>query len=102
MAFHEQFHGNKKRKEAGTTAHYATSDYAIAKAEMTSQFQAVESLASSSASAPADLAKASACPPPSGQELAELLKARGISPPKKARLEALNDRMTSVAVEAAA
>lgn len=71
----------KKRKEPTTTL--TTEDYATAKAQMASELQAVEGLASSSASLPSELAKAAVLPAPTGAELAALLQAQGRVPPKK-------------------
>jgi hypothetical protein len=78
--FQEQF-AKVKRKEAPPTL--TTEDYAIAKAQMASELQLVEQLASSSASVPGALAKAAVIPPPLGKELVDLLAAKGQHPPKK-------------------
>lgn len=78
--FLEQFPTKSKRKESTLT----TTDYAIAKEQMVSELQHVEQLASACASEPGELAKASVCPPPSGKELADLLRAQGVPPPAKA------------------
>ena len=79
--FQEQFANKNKRKEAPPTL--TTEDYAIAKAQMASELQLVEQLASSSASEPGVLAKAAVIPPPLGKELVDLLAAKGQHPPKK-------------------
>ena len=68
----------KKEKRAMTTT-----DYEKIKDEMTEELQAGEALSSASASVPGDLAKASLLPPPTGAEIAALLKEDGESPPKK-------------------
>ncbi len=78
--FQEQF-GKAKRKDSTPT--FTPDEYGIAKAQMASELQQVEALASSYASEPGELAKASVLPPPSGKELAELLVAQGQMPPKK-------------------
>ena len=78
--FNEQF-TTKKRKDNPTTL--STDDYEVAKAQMASELRQVEALASSEAALPGELAKASNLPPPSGQELADLLRARGQPPPRK-------------------
>lgn len=84
LTFNEQFGQKRKGKE---TATLSTDEYALAKAQMSSELQSLEALASSSASLPADLAKAAVLPPPTGAELAALLRARGQAPPlKKARI----------------
>ena len=70
--FHEQFHSAKKRKEVGA---YSTVDYSEIKKEMQLTLQSVEDLASASACAPMELAKASNLPPASGKELAQLARA---------------------------
>lgn len=79
--FHEQFTNKQKRKEANDTL--STEDYALAKAQMASELQSLEQVSSANASLPADLAKAAVLPPPSGSELANLLRAQGQSPPLK-------------------
>lgn len=85
--FQEQFAAKPRKREHTPTL--TTEDYALAKAQMASELQSVEQLASATASAPGDLAKAAVLPPPSGSELASLLKMKGLEPPKKkkSRLE---------------
>ena len=56
-------------------------EYSEIKKQMKDQLQAVENRASSSASMPMDLAKASNLPAPDPQELADLLLQRGVFPP---------------------
>lgn len=80
-AFNEQFTNKSKRKEPQNTL--TTDEYQNAKAQMALELGALEALASANASSPASLAKASVLPPPTGAELAALLRARGQSPPPK-------------------
>lgn len=97
--FLEQFSAKNKRKDISMTL--STDEFAVAKAQMASELQAVEALASSSSSVPSDLAHAANLPPPSGSELADLLHAQGQPrPKKKLRLEA--SPLSSACVEAAA
>lgn len=79
--FLEQFANKGKRKEMNPT--FGFEDYAVAKAQMASELQQVEQLASSGASVPGELAKASVIPPPLGKELAELVVAQGRPRPQK-------------------
>jgi len=95
--FQEQFANKAKRKEGNPTL--TTDDYAIAKAQMASELQQVEALASSSASVPGELAKAAVLPPPSGKELAKLVRAQA-PPAKKARR--VEPQMIAAAVEVGA
>lgn len=84
--------GKRKRESTDTLS---STEYADAKRQMTSELQAVEQQASASALAPSDLAKAAVLPPPSGQELAALVRAKGRAP-------AWAHRTQPVALEAAA
>ena len=81
--FEEQFLNKSAKRKADPDKCLSNSDYENVKAEMESTFAYAEGLASSSASMPADLAKASVMQPPTGKELAKLLLARGQSPPLK-------------------
>jgi hypothetical protein len=76
----EQFTKRKRESEPQTLS---TDDYELAKAQMTSELQGVEQLASASASVPAELAKAAVLPPPSGKEIADLLRQKGQHPEKR-------------------
>jgi len=62
-----------------------TAEYAELKAEMQESLLAMESVSSSSAALPTDLAKASVLPPADGRELAGLLKQTGVVPPPPAK-----------------
>ena len=75
--FAEQFNSNK-RKLKDTAV-----DYATAKAQMETELRQVEAQASAGASLPCELAKGSVLEHPTGKELAQLMKARGYSPPRK-------------------
>jgi hypothetical protein len=75
--YQEQFASKPRRKEAPAATTLTPADFEEAKALMTSEFQQLESIASSSAEVPSELAKAAVMPPASGKELAELLRAQG-------------------------
>lgn len=79
--FHELFNKGK-RKEVSTLS---PEEYTQTKAEMTSELQLLEATASANASLPSELAMAAVLPPPSGAELAALLRARGKTPAKRAK-----------------
>tara|TARA_B100000212_G_scaffold313296_2_gene266111 strand:- start:54 stop:1082 length:1029 start_codon:yes stop_codon:yes gene_type:complete len=97
-SFHEQFSHKTKRKDAQLTL--STDEYALAKAEMSSQLEYLESVASANASSPADLAKAAVLPPPSGKELSSLLRARGQSPPLKRARSTVSAQTSPTALNA--
>jgi len=91
--FHEQYAAKGKRKV--DSAHFSTEDYSVIKAQMALDLERVEAAASASALEPGRVAMAAVLPAPSGKEIANLLQARGESPPKRPRLP-------SVAVEVGA
>jgi hypothetical protein len=76
-SYNEQFSTNKRRHKD------TAMDYPAAKELMEKELRQVEAQASAGASLPSDLAKAAVLEPPSGQELAKLMKARGYNPPHK-------------------
>lgn len=90
--FQEQF---KRRRD--TTPTLSTEEYGEVKAELVSELQQLEEVSSSSASMPGDLAKASVILPPSGKEIAKLLRAQGHEPPSK-RSKAILSPESSVAL----
>lgn len=80
----EQFNTKKRSMKETSTVHGITMHL-----EMQEELNAVEVQASSNASAPSELAMASVCPAPSGQELAALARLRTpeqAKRPKKAKL----------------
>lgn len=85
--FTEQFATTKKK--AALCATLSESDYALAKQQMASELQQVEDRASSLACAPGEIAKGAVLPPPSGKELADLLRASGQEPPPLKKQKAL-------------
>ena len=98
--YQEQFVVKKRKDAPGSLT---GDDYASLKAQMASELGAVESSASSSATRPVDLAKASNLPPPTGQELADLMVASGVPRPvKKQRPSPLHQILPVVQAVAAA
>ena len=76
-SYNEQFSTNKRRHKD------TAMDYPAAKELMEKELRQVEAQASAGASLPSDLAKAAVLEPPTGKELAKLMKARGYNPPHK-------------------
>lgn len=71
----DHFNNKYKRKEHNPLTLSAT-DYELAKAQMTSELQSSEQLASANAVLPGEIAKASVLPPPTGKELALIAEGR--------------------------
>ena len=99
-SFQEQFANKSHKRKEPLPPSLTSEGYALVKDQMASELSQVETLASSSASAPGELAKAAVLPPPSGAELAELLRAKGLQPPKPKRQKAHHHQTPVVAVEA--
>ena len=82
LNFKEQFVMKHKRKEPSQVT-LSVDEFDDIKAEMADQLQTFEQMTSSNAALPAELARASNLLPPTGMELANLLRDRGQSPPPK-------------------